>query len=171
MRALALSILFALALPFVAVADEHTPSTFRDTPYEPQNVVYELNYATPKDGVRALGYLRNHLRALEEFGDVAKDSHIVVVMHGYEVHAMARENADHFPKVYDTLKGLADKGVSFYLCRNSARGKGYDVDDFYDVVTVVPAGMSELGHWQMKGYATINPRLNPRMNKKDLGLD
>jgi len=171
MRALIATILIAFAMPFTAAADETSPSTFRDTPYEPQNVVYEFNYPTSTDGVRALGYLRNHLRALEEFGDVAKDSHIVVVMHGYEVYAMARENAAHFPKVYDALKELTAKGVSFYLCRNSARGKGYDVDDFYEQVTVVPAGMSELGHWQMKGYATINPRLNPRMNKKDLGLD
>ncbi len=169
-----LFISFILVFTFyslTAVADENTPSQFRDDAYTPQNVVYEFNYQTPADGVRALGYIRNHLRALEEFGDVAKDSHIVVVMHGYEVHAVAREQAEHFPDVYAKLKELTDKGVSFYVCRNSARGKGYEVDDFYDLVTLVPAGMSEIGHWQAKGYAYINPYLNKRMSREDLGLN
>lgn len=166
--------LFVLAVMVIAVfsfqlrAEETAPSKFRDAPYTAHRVVYDFNYQTPIDGVRALGYIRNHLKALEEFGDVAKDSHIVVVMHGYEVHAMAREQWDHFPDIYDQLKELTDKGVSFFVCRNSARGKGYDVDDFYDLITVIPAGMAEIGHWQMKGYGYINPQLHQRKTREDL---
>jgi hypothetical protein len=171
MRFIYTFVLAFVVFPSALVADESTPSNFRDDAYTPQNVVYEFNYQTPSEGVRALGYIKNHLRALEEFGDVAKDSHIVVVMHGYEVHAMAREQSQHFPDVYAELKALSEQGVSFYLCRNSAKGKGYEVDDFYDQITVVPAGMSELGHWQELGYAYINPYLNKRMSRGDLGLN
>jgi uncharacterized protein len=171
MRAFMLAFIFVIATPFTAFADENTPSKFRDTPYTPQNVVYEFNYQTPEEGVRALGYVRNHLRALEEFGDVAKDSHIVVVMHGYELHAVAREQREHFPEVYGLLQELTEKGVSFYVCRNSARGKGYDTDDFYDLTTVIPAGMSELGHWQAMGYSYINPQLMERRSREDLGVN
>ncbi len=170
MRTLIFTIIAVIILPFQGFSDENTPSKFRDTPYGPQNVVYEFNYQTPEEGVAALAYIRNHLRALEEFGDVAKDSNIVVVFHGYEVHAMAREQAEHFPKVYNELKQLTDKGVQFYLCRNSARGKGYKPEDFYDLITVVPAGMSEIGYWQSKGYGYINPQMNNSMSREDLGL-
>ena len=160
-----------IAFSFQAFTDESSSSTFRDTPYTPHRVVYDFNYQIPGDGVKALGYIRNHLKALEEFGDVAKDSHIVVVMHGYEVHAMAREQWEHFPDVYARLKELSEKGVSFYVCRNSARGKGYDTDDFYDLITVIPAGMAEVGHWQMKGYGYINPQLHKRKTREELGLN
>lgn len=171
MRLFAITIIALMAFSFQALADENTPSKFRDTSYTPHKVVYDFNYQVPQDGVKALGYIRNHLKALEEFGDVGKDSHIVVVMHGYEVHAVAREQWDHFPDVYAKLKALTEKGVSFYVCRNSARGKGYDTDDFYDLITVIPAGMAEVGHWQAKGYSYINPQLHKRMTREDLGLN
>ena len=171
MRLFTFVFMVVAAFSWQGTADEATPSKFRDTPYTPHRVVYDFNYQTPKDGVRALGYIRNHLKALEEFGDAAKDSHMVVVMHGYEVHAMARAQWDHFPDVYAQLKALTEKGVSFYVCRNSARGKGYDVDDFYDLITVIPAGMAEIGHWQTKGYGYINPQLHKRKSREELGLN
>lgn len=170
MRLFVIIAIFISTISFQLYADETAASKFRDAPYSPHRVVYDFNYQIPKDGVRALGYIRNHLKALEEFGDAAKDSHIVVVMHGYEVHAMARAQWDHFPDVYAQLKDLTEKGVSFYVCRNSARGKGYDVDDFYDLITVIPAGMAEIGHWQMKDYGYINPQLHKRMSREELGL-
>jgi len=162
--------IFMLSLTVISPvqAGPQDKSKFRDSPYSPHKTVYDFNYAKPGQGLRAFGYIKNHLRALEEFGDVADKSHIIIVSHGNEIHSFARENALEFPDAYARLKELTDKGVEIFVCRNSARGKGYDVDDFYDLVTLVPAGAAEIAHWQMKGYTTMYPALHPRVTKDDL---
>ncbi|MER2538925.1 MAG: DsrE family protein [Azonexus sp.] len=130
-------------------------SKFDDSPLGVQKAVYQFNLEKPEDLYQALGYLNNHLNGLKEFGTL-KGSHIVMVAHGNELHMLSRLNRAAYPDIYDRLKALGDQGVSFRVCRNAANFRGYKPGDFYDLVTVVPAAMTDLAKWQQKGYTYIS---------------
>ena len=152
--------------PLFTWAGADDPSSFDSTSLGAQKAVYQFNLERPEDLNQALGYIANHLAALKEFGDV-KASHIVVVAHGNELHMLSRLNRTAYTDIYDRLKGLADQGVSFRVCRNAAAFRGYKPGDFYDVVTVVPAAMTEIAKWQRQGYAYISAGLVNRTRRAD----
>ncbi|MCQ0969825.1 DsrE family protein [Paracoccus sp. TK19116] len=162
-----LTLALCLFLPTAVLAGPEDPSTFDPVQYGPQKVLYDWNYATPEDGLRALGFIRNHIAAMEEFGDL-EGSDIVVVAHGNDLHAFARQNAAAFPDAYTALQELADKGVKFHVCRNAAKGRGYEPDDFYDLITVVPAAVIDIAKYGNEGYSYMYPALFPRMTTQDI---
>lgn len=151
-------IAFALALALVcssALAGPDDPSKFDGSALGAQKAVYHFNYEKPEDMLQGLGYLNNHTQGLKEFGTLAK-SHIVVVAHGNELHMFSRLNKAAYPDFYDKLKAYADQGITFRICRNAAKFRGYNPEDFYDLTTVVPAAMTDLAKWQAQGYAYIS---------------
>lgn len=160
-----LALLFTIA-GSLAWAGPDDASRFDDAPLGAQKTVYQFNLERPEDLLQGLGYVSNHVNGLKEFGDL-KQSHIVVVAHGNELHMLSRLNRAAYPDVYERLKALAAQGVSFRVCRNAAKFRGYKPEDFYDVVTVVPAAMTELAKWQHKGYAYINAATILRTKRAD----
>lgn len=74
-----------------------------------------------------------------------------------------------YPDIYDELKSLSDQGGQFRVCRNAAKFRGYQPEDFYDVVTVAPAAMTELAKWQGKGYAYISGDVIQRTRRAGIG--
>jgi len=158
---------FVLAACGAAVAGPNDPSKFDATPYKPQKALYDFNFARPLDGKAAFGYVKNHLAALKQYGDL-KNSHVVIVAHGNELHAFSRLNRDAYPGMYEALKELADAGVSIRVCSNAARSRGYKPDEFYDVVTVVPAAVSELAKYQNEGYSYMYAEMFPRLTREEL---
>lgn len=165
MRQVFLAWLF-IATTAWAGADE--PSRFDGAALGAQRAVYQFNYQTPEDLLQGLGYISNHLNALKEFGDFG-NSHLVVVAHGNELHMLSRLNRAAYPEIYDELKSLSEQGVQFRVCRNAAKFRGYKPEDFYDVVTVVPAAMTELAKWQGKGYAYVSGNVIQRSKRAVLG--
>lgn len=155
------------AMGTTAAAGPNDPSKFDATPYKPQKALYDFNFAKPLEGKAAFGYVRNHLKALKEYGDL-KNSHVVIVAHGNELHAFSRLNRAAYPGVYEELKALADAGVSIRVCSNAARSRGYTPDEFYDVVTVVPAAVSELAKYQNEGYSYMYAEMFPRQTREDV---
>ena len=115
---------------------------------------------------QALGYINNQLSGLKEFGDI-KQSHIVMVAHGNELHMLSRLNRAAYPDIYDRLKLLTDQGVTLRVCRNAAKFRGYKPSDFYDLVTVVPAAMTDLAMWQKKGYSYISGAVINRSKRSE----
>lgn len=150
-----------------AIAGPDDPSKFDATPYKPQKALYDFNFAKPLEGKAAFGYVRNHLNALKQYGDL-KNSHVVIVAHGNELHAFSRKNRDAYPGMYEAMKELADMGVSIRVCSNAARSRGYKPDEFYDVVTVVPAAVSELAKYQNEGYSYMYAEMFPRLTREEL---
>ena len=150
-----------------ASAGPDDPSKFDPTPYAPQKALYDFNFAKPTDGKTAFGYIKNHLKAIKEFGQPDK-SHIVLVAHGNELHAFSRLNRAAFPNMYDELKALKDAGVSIQVCRNAARSRGYQPDEFYDVITVVPAAVIEITKWQNEGYSYMFAGWYPRLKREEV---
>ncbi|MGY8985163.1 MAG: DsrE family protein [Sphingomonadales bacterium] len=167
MKKLLLGVLSICFLSGSVIAGPDDPSKFKDTPYDAQKSLYDFNFQNPEDGEGAFHYIHNQLNALEKFGDGEK-SHVVIVAHGNVLHAMARENRGKFPDMYTKLKKLTDRGVSVYACRNSARSRGYDTSDFYDLVTVVPAAVAEIAKWQNEGYSYMYAEWFPRLEKEEI---
>ena len=108
-----------------------------------------------------------HLRAIKEYGDAAK-SHIVIVAHGNELHAFSRLNRAAYPDMYEELKALKDAGVTIRVCSNAARSRGYKPDEFYDVITVVPAAVIDIAKWQNEGYSYMYAEGFPRLTREEL---
>ena len=134
MKSRLLPILAVALMGTAAWAGPQDSSAFDGTRYAPQKALYDFNFAKPLEGKAAFGYIKNHLRAIKEYGDPAR-SHIVIVAHGNELHAFSRLNRAAYPDMYDELKALKDAGVTIRVCSNAARSRGYKPDEFYDVVT------------------------------------
>lgn len=164
-KALAILASFGLAGPLLAGPEDK--SAFHPVQYEAQNAVYDWNYPTPETGLRALGFVRNHIKALKEYGDL-ENSNIVIVAHGNDLHAFSRLNSEAYPQAYDALKELSDMGVEIHVCRNAARGRGYAPEDFYDMVKVVPAAVIDIAKYGNMGYSYMYPELFPRMTREDI---
>lgn len=160
-------IVFGLLLcSSLAMAGPEDASKFDASPLGAQQAVYQFNYEKPEDMYQGLGYLNNHLQGLKEFGDIKK-SHLVIVAHGNELHMLSRLNRAAYPDVYERLKTLTDQGVSIRVCRNAAKFRGYKQEDFYDLVTVVPAAMTDLAKWQGKGYSYISGNIVNRTKRPE----
>lgn len=163
--------LFASALLAASVAAAHAgpddPSKFDRVQYEGQKFLYDFNFGAPEDGLRALGFVKNHIKALKEFGDFEK-SHIVIVAHGNELHAFSRKNKAAFPKAYEAFKELTDQGVDIHICRNAAKGRGYEPDAFYDVMTVVPAAVIDIAKYASEGYGYMYPAMFSKVTREDI---
>lgn len=164
--ALALGFTFGLA-PGAADAGPADPSKFDASRYKAQKSVYDFNFAKPTDAKVAFAYIRNHLKAIEEYGD-PRNSHLVIVAHGNELHSFSRLNRAAFPDMYEALKELKDKGVTINVCANAARSRGYKPDEFYDVVTVVPAAVIDIAKWQNEGYSYFYAEWFPRLVREEL---
>jgi intracellular sulfur oxidation DsrE/DsrF family protein len=88
---------------------------------------------------------------------------VVVVLHGTEIVTVATKNEGKYQEAVDRMRYYASLGVSFKVCGQAAEDFGYSVKDFQDFIEVVPNAITELAHWQQRGYALITPRI---MEKK-----
>jgi intracellular sulfur oxidation DsrE/DsrF family protein len=166
LRTLLASACFAV-IAATAHAGPDDPSKFDPVQYGTQKFLYDFNFAQPKDGLNALGFIKNHIKAMKEFGDFDK-SKIVIVAHGNELHAFSRKNKAAFPEAYEAFKELTDQGVEIHICRNAAKGRGYAPDEFYDVMTVVPAAVIDIARYAGEGYGYIYPAMFERVTREDV---
>lgn len=117
--------------------------------YPKINAVFDANYTDPKSLNVLYAFVKNTMKPLK--------GKMVVVTHGPELRAFAKENYIKYQGIMDKMKKLADAGVEFRMCHNALRAAGFKADDFHGFVTVVPAGFPEIAYLQSKGYRYINP--------------
>ncbi len=115
----------------------------------PTDVVFDVNYADPQQLNLLYGFVKVTVK--ETRGKV------VVVTHGPELRAFAKENYEQYQGIVDRMAELAKEGVEFKMCDAALRAAGFVPEDMHGMITVVPTGFSELAHWQSKGYQYINP--------------
>lgn len=142
----------ALAFGLPAAATEFAPYGTAKVDMHPvavTNTVFDVNYDDPKKLAILYGFIRNTRR--ETRGEV------IVVTHGPELRAFAKENYEKYQAVVDQMAELAKEGVQFKMCNNALRAAGFTPSDMHGFITVVPAGFAELVHWQGKGYQYVNP--------------
>jgi intracellular sulfur oxidation DsrE/DsrF family protein len=113
------------------------------------NVVFDANFADPKDLNILYGFVKNTMGQLK--------GRVVVVTHGPELRAFAQENYLKYQGIADRMKELADAGVEFRMCRFALTAAGYKADDFHEFVTVIPAGYPEIALLESQGYHLIVP--------------
>jgi len=72
---------------------------------------------------------------------------VVVVTHGPELRAFAKENYEKYQGIVDKLAELTKEGVAFRMCNNAMRAAGFRAEDMHGFVTIVPAGFAEIAYW------------------------
>lgn len=117
--------------------------------YPTINAVFDVNYEDPNKLNILYAFVKNTSKPLK--------GKMVVVTHGPELRAFARENYVKYQGIVDKMASLAEDGVEFRMCNNALRAAGYKPEDMHGFVTVVPAGFPEIAYLQSKGYVYINP--------------
>jgi intracellular sulfur oxidation DsrE/DsrF family protein len=138
-----LILLFSLSLLGVLPARAAEP--------EPVKVVYHI--ADGKDqAMRALGNIRNHLRA-------EPGTKITVVALGNGIEFLLTGTQDRAGKPFDAMVAdLMAQGVDFRVCRNSLTAHEVAESRVLPKVTIVPAGVAEIARLQAReGYVYLRP--------------
>lgn len=128
--------------------------------YPEINQVFDVNYDDPK-GLSILHAFVNNTRKVVP-------GKTVIVSHGPELRAFAKENYDKYYAVMDLMADLAEQGVEIRMCNNALRAAGYEPEDMHGFVTVVPAGFAEVVMLQSQGYEYVNALPLPVGGLRDL---
>lgn len=113
------------------------------------NTVFDVNYEDPQKLNTLYNYVKNTKKVTK--------GKVVVVTHGPELRAFAKENYEKYQAIIDKMAELAKDGVEFKMCNNAMLAAGFKAEDMHGFITVVPAGFPEVAYWQGKGYKYINP--------------
>jgi intracellular sulfur oxidation DsrE/DsrF family protein len=113
------------------------------------DVVFDVNYEDPQKLNILYFFIKN---TKKETG-----GKVVVVTHGPELRAFAKENYEKYQGIVQRMAELANEGVEFKMCNNAMKAAGFKAEDMHGFITVVPAGFPELAYWQGRGYKYINP--------------
>jgi uncharacterized protein len=116
--------------------------------YPEINRVYDVNYDDPKWLNALVGFIKNVNNVVP--------GKAVVVLHGTEIRAFAKENYEKYQGVIDNLAALSKAGVEFRMCNNAMHAAGFNAEDMHGFVTIIPAGFAEVIDLQHKGYAVID---------------
>ncbi len=161
MKRVVLTLLVILSLSFSEGAK------FVQTPYEaPFKAVVEFYFDEPEKIRPALEWVSNIIYVLsrEPYNFVpGEDIDIVVVIHGTEITTLVKKNRERYRDIWDRIEGMSMYGVKFKVCGMAAELiYGYKKEDFPEFVELVPSAITELLHWQQKGYALLIPRILER---------
>ncbi|MGD8567644.1 MAG: DsrE family protein [Gammaproteobacteria bacterium] len=131
-----------------------------NTPYEAQKAVFEFYFDHPEKVATGLNWLRGMFKILNEepYGIPPDFLDVKVVLHGTEIVTLAKKNYGKYHEVVERMRYYTEFGVEFRVCAVSASQYGYKPEDFYDFVQIVPNAVTELIHWQSRGYSLIIPQ-------------
>lgn len=164
MRHLLLNYAIILTL-LVITTGVRAEAEFVQTPYTEQKVVFDFYFDEPNKTASALYWVRALLNSLmeEPYGYAPEFLDIKVVLHGTEIVTLAKHNYEKYKDIVERMQYYASLGVEFKVCALAAQDYGYQLNDFQDFVHVVPSAITELAHWQLRGFALIKPEV---MSKK-----
>lgn len=148
---LSLAAMLAVTAP-VALAEEFDPYGTAKTDmheYPVIDAVFDVNYQDPNKLNILYAFVKNTAEPLK--------GEMVVVTHGPELRAFAKENYIKYQGVVDKMAELSEAGVDFRMCNNALTAAGYEPEDMHGFVTVVPAGFPEIAYLQHQGYEYVNP--------------
>ncbi len=150
-----------ICAPADLLADAQTVQT----PYTEQKVVFDFYFDDPQNTASALYWVRALLNPLmdEPYGYAPEFMDIKVVIHGTEIVTVAKHNYDKYKDIVERMRYYAALGVEFRVCGMAAQDYGYRLEDFQEFIQIIPSAITELAHWQLKGYALITPQV---MTKK-----
>ena len=158
MKKLIWILLFVLSLSFAQEGGK-----FVQTDYvRPFKAVVEFYFDHPEKIGPALGWVSNLVYVLSNppYNFTQEDMDIIVIAHGRELPVFAKENREKYESIVERIESLSLYGVKFMVCAMAARQfYGYTEKDFYPFVTLVPSALTEIIHWQQKGYGLLIPQV------------
>jgi len=151
--------IISLMSPVATQAEDS--AQFVQTPYEEQKVVFDFYFDEPSKIATALYWLRSLINPMtEEPYNIAPDFHdIKVVIHGTEIVTVVKHNYQKYKNIVERMRYYAEFGVEFKVCALAAKDFEYQLEDFHEFIDVVPSAITEIAHWQLKGYALIAPKV------------
>lgn len=152
-------ILSSALVPSIAFGEKNSKLSF--TPYEEQKVIYDFYFDHPQKINTALYWIRSLITPLMDapYNYAPEFIDIKVLIHGTEIVTLTKKNYKKYKTAVDRMRYYEALGIKFKVCSLAAHDFGYKDEDFYDFVEIVPSAMTELVHWQMKGYGVIAPRI------------
>ena len=137
----------------------HAQASFVQTPYENPKALVDVYLDHPAKMGAALYWLRSLVNPLVEppYSMLPEDMHIIVLLHGTELVTVAKKNEAQYEDVVQRMRYYASQGVKFKVCGLALKDFGYQMADMQPFVEVTPSAMSELVHWQNRGYALVTP--------------
>ncbi len=134
------------------------------TPYAEPKVVFDFFLAEPGHIHSALFWIRALMNPLmdEPYNYAPEFMDIVVVIHGTEIVTTVKHNYKKYRDAVERMRYYAELGVKFKVCGLAAHDYGYQTKDFQEFIDLVPSAITELAHWQIKGYALIMPQVREK---------
>lgn len=165
-RSLFISIALLCCAPVLAANTPNPPITsggghYVDPPYTEQKVVFDFFFDDPQKVAPALQWVRSLMKPLIEppYDYLPEFLDIKVVMHGTEIVTVARKNYPKYRDAVERMRYFASIGVEFRVCAQALDEYGYRAEDMQDFIKVVPSAITDIAHWQVKGYALITPQV------------
>ncbi len=160
---LRLSLIIFIFAGILWAGEKEDSAKFVQTPYSaPFKAVVEFYFDHPEKIGPALSWVSNIIVVLTNppYSFMPDDIDIVVVIHGTEIVTTVKKNRDKYKEVVERMESLAMQGVKFKVCKMAAEMLyGYKREDFYPFIELVPSAITEILHWQQKGYALLIPRV------------
>jgi uncharacterized protein len=147
------------ALGFVQQAQAQ--ATRVQTPYANPKAIVDVYLDHPAKMGAALYWVRSLVNPLTEapYSLFAEDMSIIVLLHGTELVTVARKNEAKYEEVVQRMRYYAAQGVKFKVCGLALQDYGYTDADMQPFIEVTPSAMTEMVHWQNRGYALITPQV------------
>jgi intracellular sulfur oxidation DsrE/DsrF family protein len=154
----------ALLLIFLIPSPLPAAGTPVQTPYTEPKVVFDFFLAEPGHIHSALFWIRALMNPLmdDPYNYAPDFMDIVVVIHGTEIVTTVKHNYEKYRNAVERMRYFAELGVKFKVCGLAAQDYGYQVKDFQEFIELVPSAITELAHWQLKGYAVITPQVREK---------
>ena len=131
------------------------------TAYQNPKALLDVFLDDPAKLGSALYWLRSLVNPLTEapYSLFSEDMSIIVLMHGTEIVTLARKNQPRYEELVQRMRYYADMGVKFKVCGLALQDYQYSAADMQDFVEIVPSAITDLVHWQNRGYAVITPQM------------
>ncbi|KPK67724.1 MAG: hypothetical protein AMJ84_12475, partial [Acidithiobacillales bacterium SM23_46] len=87
------------------------------------NTVFDVNYEDPQK-LNTLYYFILNTKKVTK-------GKVVVVTHGPELRAFAKENYEKYKGIIDRMAELSKDGVEFKMCNNAMKAAGFKAEDMH----------------------------------------
>jgi intracellular sulfur oxidation DsrE/DsrF family protein len=150
-----------LAIAFASASPALAQATRVQTPYTNPKAIVDVYLDHPAKMGAALYWVRSLVNPLTEapYSLFSEDMSIIVLLHGTELVTVARKNEAKYEELVQRMRYYASQGVKFKVCGLALQDYGYTDADMQPFIEITPSAMTELVHWQNRGYALITPQV------------
>ena len=147
--------LTTLAFPVLSAAAEAPwgRAEAKDIEYKNQRVVFDVAV----DSVERMNAVLDRASYINNLnGGNPFDTSVVLVLHGDEIPFFAIDNFAKYEELMTRAQSLTVGNViEFRMCKQAAKGHGYEPSDIHGFVTLVPMAEAEIIRYQQKGFAYL----------------